>query len=711
MRAGFQIDVVVPTYRRPDQLKRCLLALAAQRHQPASVIVVVRVDDEESKGTLAQVSDLMPVPVLVVEVTEPGVIAAMSAGVSRSSAPLVAFTDDDARPRADWLDRIVEHFHDPTVGGVGGRDVVAGHESPLTKKVGRFSRSGKLVGNHHLGTGGARTVDVLKGVNMAFRAEALALPAPGVLRGSGAQVDFEVLTCAWARQQGWQLVYDSEVVVDHEGAPRHGADRRVRPERRAVFDAAYNSVIAAAVLGRRLPVGRVTFPIAVGTRDRPGIARAAIAAVRGERDVLWRAAPALRGRLVAASRLVARRRPRQGVVVVPAELLRAGRSSQLVPVVALVANDIHERGGMERACAELIRRGCDKVDFIVVAADLAPELRPLVRRWVYLPVPKRPFPMKFLLFWLLAGRALRRLDVDLVHTVGAILPNRSDVASIHFCHAGFLAATGSLAHPAMPLMRHVNTALSRSLALASERWSYRPSRLRAFAAVSRGVAAEVAHHYPSIPVTVTPNGVDVKRFRPDPEARSALRGAEKVEDGVVALFVGGDWDRKGLRIAIEAVAKVRAGGHDLRLWVVGGGDEARFTALAEQLGVVPFVRFFGPRADTECFYQAADWFLLPSAYETFSLVCFEAASCGLPLIIPPIYGASEIVGLDEGGLLVERAVESVAEALTTLTTDPELRTQLGAMARQRASVYTWQNSVDSVMNLYETLLAEREVRR
>jgi len=382
-----------------------------------------------------------------------------------------------------------------------------------------------------------------------------------------------------------------------------------------------------------------------------------------------------------------------------------------VPVVALVAHDVHDHGGMERACAELIRRGSDKVDFIVVAAELAPDLRPLVRRWVHVRIPARPFPLKYLLFGFLAGRALRQLDADLVHTVGAIVPNRVDVASIHFYHTGFLAANNNLAHPRTPILRRANTALSRILALVGERWSYRPSRLRAFAAVSQGVAAEVAYHCPSIPVIVTPNGVDVERFRPDPEARTALRGTEEVGDGVVALFVGGDWDRKGLRIAIEAVSKVRASGHDLHLWVVGHGDEARFAALAEQFGIASFVRFFGPRPDTQRFYQAADLFVLPSAYETFSLVCFEAAVCGLPLVIPPIFGASDIVGSDEGGLLVERSVGSVVDALVKLATHPELRTRLGAEARQRASAYTWQRSVESVMDLYETLLAEREVRR
>ena len=395
-----------------------------------------------------------------------------------------------------------------------------------------------------------------------------------------------------------------------------------------------------------------------------------------------------------------------GVMDDGARLRRSPRTKK--PVVVLVAHDIHDHGGMERACAELIRRAHDEVDFVVVAAELSPELRPLVQRWVHVRIPQRPFPLKFVLFWLRAGLALRRIDADLVHTVGAIVPNRVDVAAVHFCHAGFLAANNNAAPGAAPRLRRLNTTLARALALAAERWAYRSSRLRAFAAVSQGVAGEVTRHYASVPVTVTPNGVDVERFRPDADVRAALRSAERVGDSVVALFVGGDWDRKGLGIAIEAVAKARASGHDLRLWVVGRGDEARFAAVVAELGVAPYVRFFGPQSDVVRFYQAADIFVLTSLYETFSLVCFEAAACGLPLVIPPISGASEIVGADEGGLLLPRSATAVADGLIRLAADPELRVRLGSEARRRAAAYTWQNSVASVVELYRTLLAERE---
>jgi glycosyltransferase involved in cell wall biosynthesis len=314
------IDVVIPTYRRPELLTRCLAALHSQQQPAARLIVVVRPDD--LSGQRAACEAAAGDRLRVVEVQAQGVIAAMTAGVAASSAPVIAFTDDDASPRSDWLLRIATHFEDRTVGGVGGRDVVRGEEGPLTSSVGRFTRLGKLIGNHHLGFGQARDVEVLKGVNMAFRADALALPGEGLLRGDGAQVDFEVLTCGWARQQGWRLIYDPAILVDHEGAPRYGADQRVQLTPESIFDAAYNSIVAVAAVGCGTPLRRIVYPLIVGSRDRPGVIRGLVALARSERDVLARVRPTLSGRvaaLQARSSILGSRRPS----VVSAASLRA----------------------------------------------------------------------------------------------------------------------------------------------------------------------------------------------------------------------------------------------------------------------------------------------------------------------------------------------------------------------------------------------------
>ena len=377
-----------------------------------------------------------------------------------------------------------------------------------------------------------------------------------------------------------------------------------------------------------------------------------------------------------------------------------------LPRVALVAHGVHDAGGMERACAELIRHAHSEFDFDVLSAELAPDLRPLVRSWTRIAVPRRPIALKFAIFWVRAGMAVRHLDSDLVHTVGAIVPNRIDLASVQFCHAGFVAANGWVGSKEVPFLRRVNTTLTCALAILSERWSYRPQRLRAFGGVSVGVADEMARHYPSVTGSLTANGVDLARFCPDPTQGSELRDAlGTLASTVVAIFVGGDWSRKGLALAIGAVAAARSEGVDVELWIVGAGDRGRYEQLAARNGIGNHVRFHGVRRDPERFYQAADFFLFPSAYEAFSLASLEAAACGLPLVVLPISGSRELVGNNEGGLLVEPSVESVAEAVHRLASDQGLRLTLGAEARRRVEDYSWDRSVASVTDIYRNLLA------
>jgi glycosyltransferase involved in cell wall biosynthesis len=380
------------------------------------------------------------------------------------------------------------------------------------------------------------------------------------------------------------------------------------------------------------------------------------------------------------------------------------------PSLALVAHDIQPPGGMELVLAELILRINADYRVVVVASTLSPDLRPLVE-WRRVRVPRRPFPLKFLVFALLAGWQLAREQVDLVHVTGAIVPNRANLATVHLCHAGFRDAVGMFTAPGTPFFRRLNTSVARRLALAAERWCYRRSRLRVLAAVSHGLARELECHYQQVPVVVTPNGVDMERFRPVASARTRRRREEGVcPDETLALFVGGDWDHKGLGIAIAGLARAKAQGVRLRLWVVGAGDQDRYRRLAGRLGVECYVRFFGPRMDTERFYQAADLLVLPSLYETFSLVAHEAAASRIPLVATPVHGSQELIGDDEAGLLVERTPEAVGDALARLGADTELRRRLGRVARRRASQYNWDRSVESVVALYHSLLADKTLR-
>lgn len=691
------VDVVVPTYQRAEALDRCLVGLSRQSRAPNRVLVVVRVGDDSSWSVVQRHAADVVSPE-VVPVGLPGVVAAMSAGVAKSTGAIVAFTDDDAVPRPDWLERILAVFGDCGVGAVGGRDVIRGQDGPLTADVGRILRWGLVSGMHHLGAGPPRDVDVLKGVNMAFRCSALALPAPGMLRGSGAQVDFELLTCAWAQSRGWRVVYDPEILVDHEAAPRSGGDQRRRPSASAVSEAGFNSVVAAASRGRCALIRHAAHAIALGTTDRPGIGRALVGLARRETEVVRRAGPSLRGRIAGLKACFGDKGLRAGPTMIPASTLRAG--GRPLPQVTVVGHDIGDHGGMERIHSELIRRLSVRYEFTVISASLAGDLRRIVD-WRRVPVPRGPFIGKFVAFYLMGGWTLGRLKRGVVHTVGAIVPNRADVATVHYCH---IAAKGLRSEEYSGLRKGYQQVVD-VVARAAERWSYRSGRLRVLAVVSRELAAEAEHHFPELPVEVTPNGIDTSRFVPEACVRGQMRRALGVsEQCCIALFVGGDWPRKGLDLAVAAVADVAASDIDIVLWVVGVGDRSKFVELAKELSIQERVTFFGRRADVEKFYQSADLFVLPSAYETFSLACFEAAACGLPLVIPALTGAASLVGNNEGGVIVERRRESIADAIRTLASHPTRRVALGHVARQRAGRFDLSESAEAVAAVYDGLL-------
>jgi glycosyltransferase involved in cell wall biosynthesis len=381
-------------------------------------------------------------------------------------------------------------------------------------------------------------------------------------------------------------------------------------------------------------------------------------------------------------------------------------ASDARPTIVVVAHRVDDSGGMERVHAELIRRLVDRYRFIVVASKIADDLKGKVE-WRRVPLPSRVVPLRLLTFYILGAIQLRRTRADIVHVCGALVPNRADIASVHFCHTGFVA-NGKTASNVAPLNRRVNTRIHRRLAIAAEKWSYQPRRLRMLAPVSRQVADELRDGYPGIAIREVPNGVDLDRFRPDAAVRRLVRREFGTEDKItVALFVGGDWDRKGLSLAIDAVAFARASGALVELWALGSGDKRRFRAKAEAAGVAEAIRFLGKQSEAERYFQAADLYLCCSSYEAFSLALLEAAASALPLITTRVGGTAEILeeAREPVGLLVEPECVNVGSALLALANDEAWRIRCGDTARRRVGVFSWDRLAGDVDGIYRELLS------
>jgi glycosyltransferase involved in cell wall biosynthesis len=270
-----KITVIVPTYRRTKDLERCLLALHKQARPADEVVLVVRDADYETWQFLTTFDPLL-LPLRAKTVTVPGVVAAMNAGLDVAQGDIIAFTDDDAAPHTNWLAQIEAHFlKDDRIAGVGGRDwVYHGKqlEDGICPVVGQVHWFGRIIGNHHIGIGAPREVDVLKGVNMSFRRAAIQKQHfDQRMLGTGAQVHFEVAFCLSLKRAGWKLIYDPQVGVNHYPAQRFDEDQRHQFNAIAVVNAVHNETLA--LLEHLSPCQKLVFlfwATFVGTRDAMG---------------------------------------------------------------------------------------------------------------------------------------------------------------------------------------------------------------------------------------------------------------------------------------------------------------------------------------------------------------------------------------------------------------------------------------------------------
>lgn len=122
------VSIVVPTRDRPEALRRCLAALAAQEGVGAPEVVVVDDGGKESRAA-ASVIDGRP-HVRLVRLGGSGPAAARNAGVRVAAGDIICFTDDDCEPAPTWSSRLVARL-DAGADAVGGRSVSGRTDDPF----------------------------------------------------------------------------------------------------------------------------------------------------------------------------------------------------------------------------------------------------------------------------------------------------------------------------------------------------------------------------------------------------------------------------------------------------------------------------------------------------------------------------------------------------------------------------------------------------
>jgi glycosyltransferase involved in cell wall biosynthesis len=175
----------------------------------------------------------------------------------------------------------------------------------------------------------------------------------------------------------------------------------------------------------------------------------------------------------------------------------------------------------------------------------------------------------------------------------------------------------------------------RALYLASERLG------SATVAVSPTVADRLKRWgVPAPRIEVVPNGVDLDRFRFDPERRERTRRRLGLPQGAFVVGGVGRLARgKRFDVLVRALTLLP---EDHWLLLVGGGPEEHvLRRTAREAGVAGRVLFTGerpvvpdgtPGPDLPSLTAAMDLFASPSAEEAFGLAAVEALASGLPVL-------------------------------------------------------------------------------
>lgn len=244
------------------------------------------------------------------------------------------------------------------------------------------------------------------------------------------------------------------------------------------------------------------------------------------------------------------------------------------------------------------------------------------------------------------------------------------------------------------------------LLMASAAWLLGHWFLDAMIGVSPVTCSYLTRFYRG-PVWRIPNGIETARFAP-----GSVEPLPQYRDGRLnILFLGRLEARKGVRILLEAYARLQGRHPELRLLLAGEGYQR--AEIEAWLACRPWahVHLLGRVDDEERrrLFATCDIFCSPAPYgESFGIVLLEAMASGKPAVGAANAGYRSVLTGPGQRLLVEPGSVAALEArLAELIEDPDLRRRLGAWGLTEAQQYDWGRLVGSVEEVYRRALARR----
>lgn len=212
---------------------------------------------------------------------------------------------------------------------------------------------------------------------------------------------------------------------------------------------------------------------------------------------------------------------------------------------------------------------------------------------------------------------------------------------------------------------------------------------------------------PKDKISLVYNGVDTRRYSPDPGARKRLAAEFSIRpDELIVATLTYLNPHKNVDVLVEASGQLAKRGVAVRLFVVGDGRmRAELEALSQKLGLADRIHWLGHVLDPIPVLQACDVFVMASVGEGFGLALAEAMACGAAAIATRSGALTEIAEDGKSALLLApRDVEALADAIQQLAADQKLRLDLAQRGLDRVRrLFSADASIAGLMKLYDAL--------
>lgn len=207
-------------------------------------------------------------------------------------------------------------------------------------------------------------------------------------------------------------------------------------------------------------------------------------------------------------------------------------------------------------------------------------------------------------------------------------------------------------------------------------------------------------------ISVIYNGIDIEEFKSISEG--SIFGISKAQPSEFKIIcVSRITARKGIKYLVEAVLKLKEKYPNIRLKIIGEGDEKKnLENFILENKMEKFVKFSGlmPHDQLPKEYKDANIFILPSLNEGMSNTILEALASGLPIIATDTGGTKELLNNGENGFIIKmKDSNDIVEKIEKLIQNKELCQKMALESRKIAENFSWKKVADQYAEIYKKI--------